>query len=118
MPSKQYLATIDSLDWKNLLKKLGLATTMLKEQPKYSGYLRCFLHKNDNKASLCLYKKDVNIKWCCFGCRKGGDKFDFVSLFLFGNKQEWKRTARWFEKHFGIPSPYREIKLRNREKMG
>ncbi len=112
MPSRQYLEALDSLRWEEILIKLGI--NLPKNVNRSSIYIKCFLHKEET-ASMNLVSNSFFLKFYCYGCHEAGDKFDFVALFKFHDRRAFRRTARWFEKKFGIPSPYRHVKFKKRE---
>jgi len=102
MLDDKYVYAVNCPSWGEIFKKLGLTIPPIRNDFTLNRYMKCFLHK-EKTASLSLVERKSF--WYCFGCHEGGDKFHFVSVFLF--QRNYKRTARWFEKKFGIPSPYR-----------
>ncbi|MFH0969663.1 MAG: CHC2 zinc finger domain-containing protein [Patescibacteria group bacterium] len=112
MKDHSYFDSINNLCWEQILQKLGLSA---KKTPK--GWLKkCLFHK-ESHASLLLCTEE-SMRFFCLGCHRMGDKFDFVWLIKFGEfggTLARKGTARWFEKHFGIPSPYRKTRKRKKD---
>ena len=117
MSRLEYFNKVNELRWDEILHKLGLTIPVPKGSYMQSRYMKCMLHKphRGKKSPLCLVGEVLHDPiWYCFSCHEGGTKFHFVSSILTRNLCAFKETARWFEKKFGIPSPYRGIKLINR----
>ena len=61
----------------DLAEYIGKTENLHKKGQNY--FIKCPFHKGDDTPSLCIYP-DTN-KWYCFGCHKGGNIFNWISLF-------------------------------------
>ena len=93
----KYYQQIQKIPWKSILKILGLQAKKINHGLK----IKCIFHE-EKTPSLRFF--DDSGKYFCYGCRKKGDKFDFVAFFIKrGNKTA---AMKFFARHFSLPLPF------------